>query len=39
VYVDDIEDDDIEYLDPVEKLDKIKIRDFFQNELNKTINR
>ena len=36
VYVDDIEDDDIGYLDPVEKLDKIKIRDFFQERLKKT---
>ena len=35
VYVDDIEDDNIDYLEPIEKLDKIKIRDFFQNELNK----
>jgi len=36
VYVDDIEDDDIGYLDPVEKLDKIKIRDFFQERLKRT---
>ena len=35
VYVDDIEDDKIEYLEPIQKLDKIKIRDFFQIELNK----
>ena len=35
VYVDDIEDDNIEYLEPIQKLDKIKIRDFFQIELNK----
>jgi len=35
VYIDDIEDDNIEYLAPIEKLDKVKIRDFFQNELNK----
>ena len=34
VYVDDIEDDDIDYLEPIEKLDKIKIRDFFQKRLN-----
>ncbi len=33
VYVDDIEDDNIEYLEPIENLDKIKIRDFFQIEL------
>jgi len=36
VYVDDIKDDDIQYLEPIEELDKIKIRDFFQKELNKT---
>lgn len=36
VYVDDIEDDDIQYLEPIEELDKIKIRDFFQKELIKT---
>jgi len=35
VYTDDIEDDNIDYLEPIEKLDKINIRDFFQNELNK----
>ena len=35
VYVDDIEDDNIEYLEPIENLDKIQIRDFFQKELNK----
>lgn len=33
VYVDDIEDDNIEYLEPIENLDKIKIRDFFQKKL------
>ncbi len=35
VYVDDIEDDNIEHLEPVENLDKIQIRDFFQKELKK----
>ena len=35
VYIDDIEDDNIEYLEPIETLDKIAIRDFFQKELNK----
>ncbi len=35
VYIDDIEDDNIGYLDPVETLDKKKIRDFFQKELKK----
>ncbi len=34
VYIDDIEDDNIEYLEPIEELDKIKIRNFFQIELN-----
>ena len=33
VYIDDIEDDNIEYLEPIESLDKIIIRDFFQKEL------
>ncbi len=35
VYIDDIEDDNIKYLEPIETLNKIKIRDFFQKELNK----
>jgi len=35
VYVDDIEDDNIKYLEPIEDLSKIQIRDFFQEELNK----
>jgi predicted nucleotidyltransferase component of viral defense system len=35
VYIDDIADDNIEYLEPIEILDKIKIRDFFQKELKK----
>ena len=35
IYVDDIEDDNIDYLEPIEKLDKIKIRNFFQKELKK----
>jgi len=33
VYVDDIEDDDITYLEPKENLNKQKIRDFLQNKL------
>jgi predicted nucleotidyltransferase component of viral defense system len=33
IYIDDIEDDNIEHLEPIEKLDKIQIRDFFQNKL------
>jgi len=33
VYIEDIEDDDIEYLDPVEKIDKDKIGNFFKNKL------
>jgi hypothetical protein len=35
VYIDDIEDDDITYLEPIEKIKKEKIRDFFQNKLQK----
>jgi len=35
LYVDDIEDDNIEYLEPIEILDKKAIRNFFQKELNK----
>jgi len=33
LYIDDIEDDDIGYLEPTENLDKVKIRDYFQIEL------
>lgn len=39
VYIDDIDDDNIEYLEPIENLDKFKIRDFFQVELKKMINK
>ncbi len=35
VYTDDIEDDNIEYLEPIEILSKEQIRDFFQFELDK----
>jgi len=35
IYIDDIEDDDIQYLEPIETLGKDKIRDFFQRELKK----
>lgn len=35
MYVDDIDDDNIDYLEPVEKISKEKIRDFFQSRLNK----
>lgn len=35
LYTDDIEDDHIVYLEPIEILSKEKIRDFFQKELNK----
>ena len=34
VYIDDIEDDNIEYLEPKEKISKEKIRDFFQKKLD-----
>ena len=33
VYTDDIEDDNIEYLEPIETLSKEKIRDFFEKRL------
>lgn len=36
LYIDDI-DDDIDYLEPIESLDKKEIRDFFQNKLDKII--
>lgn len=37
VYIDDIKDENIEYLKPIESLNKMQIRDFFQAELNKII--
>ncbi len=33
IYMDDIEDDNIDFLEPIEKLSKRQIRDFFQSEL------
>jgi len=33
VYIDDIEDDNIEYLEPIEKISKEEIREFFQYRL------
>ena len=36
IYTDDIEDDNIEYLEPVEVLSKEEIRDFFQFQLDKS---
>jgi len=35
VYIDDIEDDDITYLQPKEKITKQKIRDFFEKKLQR----
>ena len=35
LYIDDIEDDNIDYLEPVKQIKKVKIRDFFQTEINK----
>ncbi|WP_458700968.1 nucleotidyl transferase AbiEii/AbiGii toxin family protein [Sulfurospirillum sp. 1307] len=35
LYIDDIEDDNIDYLYPEEKITKKEIRDFFQNEIKK----
>jgi len=37
VYIDDIEDDNIEYLKPIEIISKEKIRDFFQNKIDKMV--
>ncbi|MEA1967807.1 MAG: nucleotidyl transferase AbiEii/AbiGii toxin family protein [Thermodesulfobacteriota bacterium] len=34
VYIDDIDDDNIDYLEPAENIDKKRIRDFFQKRLN-----
>jgi hypothetical protein len=35
LYIDDIEDDDIDYLQPKEKISKKKIRDFFDSRIRK----
>ncbi len=35
IYTDDIEDDSIDYLEPIENVSKEKIRDFFQSQLKK----
>jgi len=37
LYIDDIEDDNIEYLEPIEKISKEKIRDFFEDELDRIV--
>ena len=37
LYIDDIEDDNIEYLEPKEKISKEKIRDFFQAKLDRMV--
>jgi len=37
VYIDDIEDDNIEYLEPIENISKEEIRDFFQYRLDKIV--
>jgi len=37
VYIDDIEDDNIEYLEPIEKISKEEIREFFQYRLNRIV--
>ncbi len=37
LYIDDIEDDNIEYLEPIEKISKEQIRDFFQARLNRMV--
>ena len=38
LYIDDIEDDNIRYLEPKESITKEEIRDFFQDRLNKIMN-
>ncbi len=37
LYIDDIEDDNIEHLEPKENISKEKIRDYFQLKTNKLI--
>ncbi len=37
LYIDDIEDDNIEYLEPIERISKEKIRDFFQARLDRMV--
>ena len=37
LYIDDIEDDNIEYLEPKETISKEKIRDFFQAKLDRMV--
>ena len=37
LYIDDIEDDNIEYLEPKEAISKEKIRDFFQAKLDRMV--
>jgi len=39
VYIDDIEDDNIDYLAPIEIISKEEIRDFFQKKLDKLVMR
>ena len=33
IYIDDIDDDDISYLEPKEKISKTKIREFFEERI------
>jgi hypothetical protein len=37
LYIDDIEDDNIEYLEPKESISKEKIRDYFQSKLDRIV--
>ena len=37
LYIDDIEDDNIEYLEPKESISKEKIRDYFQSKLDRVV--
>ena len=37
MYIDDIEDDNISYLEPIEMISKEEIRNFFQSKLDKMV--
>ena len=37
LYIDDIEDDNIEYFEPIDIISKEKIRDFFQDKLDRMV--
>ncbi len=39
LYIDDIEDDNIDYLEPIERVSKEKIRDFFQAKIDRMVDK